>query len=121
MRAFQGTNLPEEEMAIIKPLSRRAVNKPPQWRDRNDEESEDEWVEVDPEEDVVGQAANSLNYLNVNEQASGDEMDTDDDEEEEEEELDPCCCFMCDLELDTIESCIVHMHTFHGFFIPNVE
>ncbi|XWS17927.1 hypothetical protein CRYUN_Cryun33cG0110000 [Craigia yunnanensis] len=121
MRASQGTNHPEEVKAIVKPLPRRAVKKPPQPRDRNDEESEDEWVEVDPKEDVVGQAANSLNYLNVNEQASGDEMDTDDEEEEEEEELDPCCCFMCDLDHDTIESCIVHMHKFHGFFIPDVE
>ncbi|XWS26094.1 hypothetical protein CRYUN_Cryun26dG0001400 [Craigia yunnanensis] len=115
IRASQGTNHPEEMKAIIKPLPRHAINKPPKPRGRNDKESEDEWVEVDPEEHLVGQAANSFN---VNEQASGDEMDTD---EEEEEELDPCCCFTCDLDLDTIESCMVHMHEFHGFFIPDVE
>ncbi|KAK6274253.1 hypothetical protein POUND7_011336 [Theobroma cacao] len=118
MRASQGTNNPEEEKAIIKPFPRCAVNKPPQPRDKNDEESEDEWLEVDPEEDLVGQAANSLTDLNVNKEASGDEMDTDD---EEEVELDPCCCFMCDIDHDTIESCMVHMHKFHGFFIPDVE
>lgn len=119
MRASQGNNHPEEEEAIIKPLPRRAVNKPPQTRDRNDEGSEDEWVEVDQEEDLVGQAANSLTDLNVDEQASDDEMDTDDGEEEEE--LDPCCCFMCDQDHNTLESCMVHMHKFHGFFIPDVE
>ena len=119
MQASQGTNHPEDEKAIIKLLTRRAVNKPPQPRGRNDEESEDEWAEVDQEEDLVGQAANSLTDFNVNEQASDDEMDTDDDEEEEE--LDPRCCFMCDLDHDTIESCMVHMNKFHGFFIPDVE
>ncbi|OMO86130.1 Zinc finger, C2H2-like protein [Corchorus capsularis] len=118
VRASQGTNNPEEEKAIIKPLPPRAVSKPPQPRDRDDEESEDEWVEVDPEEDLVGQAANSLTDLNVNEEASADDMDTDD---EDGEELDPCCCFMCDKDHDTLESCMVHMHKFHGFFIPDVE
>ncbi|XVE71366.1 hypothetical protein DITRI_Ditri10aG0144600 [Diplodiscus trichospermus] len=117
MRASRGTNHPEQERAIIKPLPHRAVNKPPQPKDKSDEESEDEWEEVDQEEDLVGQAANSLTDLNVNEHASGDEMDTDD----EEEELDPRCCFMCDLYHDTIESCMVHMHKCHGFFIPDVE
>ncbi|XVF19364.1 hypothetical protein REPUB_Repub11eG0104500 [Reevesia pubescens] len=41
-RASQGTNHPEEEKAIIKPLPRRAVNRPPPPRYRNDDESEDE-------------------------------------------------------------------------------
>ncbi|TYI71617.1 hypothetical protein E1A91_D07G001200v1 [Gossypium mustelinum] len=95
----------EEKAAIIKPFIRRAVNKPPQPRDTNDEESDDDWVEVDPDEDL----------------ASGDEMDIDNGEETGQEELDPCCCFMCDLKHDTIESCMVHMHKFHGFFIPDVE
>ncbi|PPD76905.1 hypothetical protein GOBAR_DD26157 [Gossypium barbadense] len=102
----QASQHPEEEKAaIIKPFIRRAVNKPPQPRDTNDEESDDDWVEVDPDEDL----------------ASGDEMDIDNGEETGREELDPCCCFMCDLKHDTIESCMVHMHKFHGFFIPDVE
>ncbi|TYI17105.1 hypothetical protein ES332_A07G001100v1 [Gossypium tomentosum] len=95
----------EEKAAIIKPFIRRAVNKPPQPRDTNDEESDDNWVEVDPDEDL----------------ASGDEMHIDNGEKTGREELDPCCCFMCDLKHDTIESCMVHMHKFHGFFIPDVE
>ncbi|KAB2072217.1 hypothetical protein ES319_A07G001700v1 [Gossypium barbadense] len=98
-------HLEEEKAAIIKPFIRRAVNKPPQPRDTNDEESDDNWVEVDPDEDLT----------------SGDEMHIDNGEETGREELDPCCCFMCDLKHDTIESCMVHMHKFHGFFIPDVE
>ncbi|KAE8682526.1 ZNF622 protein [Hibiscus syriacus] len=122
MQASQGTNHPQEENAIIKPLPRRAVNKPPQSRDKDDEESEEEWEEVDPEEELVGQAANSLNHLNVIEHEAADQMVEDEEEEEEEaEELDPCCCLMCDLEHDTIVSCMVHMHKLHGFFIPDVE
>ncbi|XP_059459797.1 cytoplasmic 60S subunit biogenesis factor REI1 homolog 1 [Corylus avellana] len=120
MRASQGTNQQEEEKAIIKPLSRRVVNKPPHQRAINNEgseESEDEWVEVDPEEELVGEATKSLTELNVHELASDNDMDDDDSEEE----LDPSCCFMCDLEHDTIESCMVHMHKQHGFFIPDVE
>ena len=120
MRASQGTNQQEEEKAIIKPLPRRVVNKPPHQRPINNEESEeseDEWVEVDPEEELVGEATKSLTELNVHELASDNDMDDDDSEEE----LDPSCCFMCDLEHDTIESCIVHMHKLHGFFIPDVE
>ncbi|CAA2955226.1 cytoplasmic 60S subunit biogenesis factor REI1 homolog 1 [Olea europaea subsp. europaea] len=38
-----------------------------------------------------------------------------------EEVLDPSCCFMCDLEHNNLESCMVHMHKQHGFFIPDVE
>ncbi|KAL4332827.1 hypothetical protein GQ457_07G037050 [Hibiscus cannabinus] len=121
MQVSQGTNHPEEEKAIIKPLHpHRALNKPPQPRDRDDEESEDEWEEVDPEEELIGQAASSLYHLNVTEQGAVDQME-EDEEEEEEEELDPCCCFMCDIEHNTIESCMVHMHKLHGFFIPDVE
>ncbi|KAE8657842.1 ZNF622 protein [Hibiscus syriacus] len=120
MQASQGTGHPQEENAIIKPLPRRAANKPPQTRDKDDEESEDEWEEVDPEE-LVGKASISLNQLNVTEHGAGDQMEEDEEEEEEDEELDPCCCLMCDLEHDTIESCMVHMHKLHGFFIPDVE
>lgn len=120
LRASQGTNQQEEEKAIIKPLPRRVVNKPPHQRAINNEEgeeSEDEWEEVDPEEELVGEATTSLTELNVHELASENDMDDDDSEDE----LDPSCCFMCDLEHDTIESCMVHMHKHHGFFIPDVE
>ncbi|GLT45899.1 hypothetical protein SLA2020_196980 [Shorea laevis] len=50
-------------------------------------------------------------------------MDTngEEDSEDDDEELDPSCCFMCDLEHDSIENCMIHMHKQHGFFIPDVE
>ncbi|EXB94240.1 Zinc finger protein [Morus notabilis] len=124
-RASHGTNHEDEERAIIKPLPRRVANKVPPQKEVESEESEDsedEWVEVDPEEEFLGEATKSLTGLNVNEQgqqASEDDMDEDDDDKYEG--LDPSCCFMCDLEHDTIESCMVHMHKQHGFFIPDVE
>ncbi|GMY17737.1 cytoplasmic 60S subunit biogenesis factor REI1 homolog 1 [Fagus crenata] len=118
IRASQGTNNDEEDKAIVKPLSRRVVNQPPPRRESKDEESEEsEWEEADPEEDLVGEAMDSLTDLNVHEPASDDDMDDNDDDYE----LDPSCCFMCDLEHDTLESCMVHMHKQHGFFIPDVE
>ncbi|KAA8525800.1 hypothetical protein F0562_007655 [Nyssa sinensis] len=121
MRASQGTGHSYDRSAIIKPFPRRVVNKPPQWKEQGNEESEesDEWEEVDPEEDMVDEATDSLTHLNVNELASNDDLDGDD--EKYENELDPSSCFMCDLEHDTIESCMVHMHRQHGFFLPDVE
>ncbi|KAK4558747.1 hypothetical protein RGQ29_008142 [Quercus rubra] len=121
MRASQGTNNEEEDKAIVKPLPRRVVNKPPPQREVNDEESEEsDWEEADPEEDLVGEATKSLTDLNVREVGSDNDMD-EDDNDDDYEELDPSSCFMCDLEHDTIESCMVHMHKQHGFFIPDVE
>ncbi|OIW03057.1 hypothetical protein TanjilG_19337 [Lupinus angustifolius] len=120
VRASEGNH--SDENAIIKPLQQRFVNRHPPRREvvdnseEEDEESEDEWVEADPEEDLINDAAKSLNDLNVNE---NDDMDEEDDDSFEE--LDPSCCFMCDRELKTIESCMVHMHKHHGFFIPDVE
>ncbi|XP_076925097.1 cytoplasmic 60S subunit biogenesis factor REI1 homolog 1-like [Bidens hawaiensis] len=61
-----------------------------------DEESDDEWVEVTENEPSTHMEAN-------------------------ETELDPTSCFMCDKEHKTIESCMVHMHKHHGFFIPDIE
>lgn len=122
LRASQGINREDEERVIIKPLPRRVINKVPPQKEGESEESddnEDEWVEVDPEE-MLGEATTSLTDLNVNERASEDDMDEDDDDDDYEE-LDPSCCFMCDLEHDNIESCMVHMHKQHGFFIPDVE
>lgn len=124
LRASQGSNHQDEEVAIVKPLPRRVVKKvPPQREALNEEseESEDEWVEVDPEEELLGEATKSLTDMNVNEHASDDNMEDDDEDDAEDYELDPSCCFMCDLEHDNIESCMVHMHKHHGFFIPDVE
>lgn len=120
-RASQDTDHQYNEKAIIKPLLPRAVNKAPPQREADNEqseESEDEWEEVDPEEELVNGTAQSLTDLNVNEHASDDDIGDDDDDFEE---LDPSCCFMCDLEHNDIESCMVHMHKQHGFFIPDVE
>lgn len=113
MWASQGTNRQEEEKAIIKPLPHRVVN---------NEESDDEWEEVDPEEDLVGEVTNSLTELNVYDIASNNDMDdVYNDDDDEHEELNPSSCFMCDLKHDTIDSCMVHMHKQHGFFIPDIE
>lgn len=119
MRASEGTSHADEK-AIVKPLPQRVVNRPPPRREvdnSENEESEDEWEEVDPEEDLVDGAAKSLTDLNVNEHGENVDMEVDDDFEE----LDPSCCFMCDQEHKTIEDCMVHMHKHHGFFIPDVE
>ncbi|XP_061364331.1 cytoplasmic 60S subunit biogenesis factor REI1 homolog 1 [Gastrolobium bilobum] len=121
MRASEGTSLSDEK-AIIKPLPQRVVNRPPPKREvasSENEESEDEWEEVDPEDDLVNDAAKSLIDLKMNEHTDNGDMDEDADDDFEE--LDPSCCFMCDQEHNTIESCMVHMHKHHGFFIPDVE
>ncbi|POO03820.1 TFIIH C1-like domain containing protein [Trema orientale] len=121
LRASQGTHADGEEMPIVKPLPRRVVNKVPLQREAPNEESEDsEWEEVDAEEELITEATKSLTDLNVGEHASDDEMD-DEGDVEDYDELDPACCFICDLEHDNIESCMVHMHKLHGFFIPDVE
>lgn len=121
-RTSQGTNNQEEEKVIIKPLPRRDLNKHAPRRVGNKEEieesEEDEWEEVDPEEETVGEAANALTNMNIGGPTADGEMDEDD---EEFEEFDPSCCFMCDVKHDTIESCMIHMHKYHGFFIPDVE
>lgn len=121
MRASQGTNNKEEEKAIIKPLPRRNVNKPPSKRDLDNEESgnsDDGWEEVDPDEVLVGDATSSLTNLNIG--SAPDEVEEDEDDDDFEE-FDPSCCFICDLQHDTIENCMVHMHKYHGFFIPDIE
>ncbi|XP_044463884.1 cytoplasmic 60S subunit biogenesis factor REI1 homolog 1-like [Mangifera indica] len=115
MRASQGMNYEDSKKVIIKPLPHHAVNKRPPQREADDEESEDEWEEVDQEEELVGEAAKSSTNLNVG--STSDVVM----EDEDFEEFDPSCCFMCDVEHETIESCMVHMHKHHGFFIPDVE
>jgi pre-60S factor REI1 len=121
MRASEGASNSDGK-AIIKPLPQRVVNKPPPRRladiSADDEESEDEWIEVDSDDDLLDDAAKSLTDLNVDENADNDDMDEDDDDVVD---LDPSCCFMCDKEHKTLENCMVHMHKHHGFFIPDVE
>ncbi|KAK9741623.1 hypothetical protein RND81_03G118000 [Saponaria officinalis] len=119
LRASQGENRQLEENAIIRPLVRRTPVRPQPGKDVDSEESdESEWEEVDPEEDLVDEAANSLTSMNMNGQPA-DAADTD--IEDGYEELDPTCCFMCDLENPSLETCMVHMHKKHGFFIPDIE
>ncbi|ESQ54047.1 hypothetical protein EUTSA_v10025366mg [Eutrema salsugineum] len=114
VRVSQGTTTNgEEDKAIIRPL-------PPRRKGSFDEESEDEWVEADSDDELAAQeASDSLSKLNVNESGSAEEdMDEDD---ADKYELDPTCCLMCDKKHNNLETCMVHMHKHHGFFIPDVE
>ncbi|CAH8328458.1 unnamed protein product [Eruca vesicaria subsp. sativa] len=99
----------DEDVAIVTPL--------PPRRFKN-EESDDEWVEADSDDELAEeeQALDSLSKLNVNESGGGEE-----DMDEDKYELDPTCCLMCDKKHKTLESCMVHMHKHHGFFVPDVE
>ncbi|CAH8367042.1 unnamed protein product [Eruca vesicaria subsp. sativa] len=111
----------EEDKAIIKQLP------PPRRVEKKDlaklkgsieeesEESEDEWVEVDSDEDLE-EGEEDMDEDDEEGEAEGEDMDEDDDFE-----LDPTCCLMCDKKHKTIEKCMVHMHKFHGFFIPDIE
>ncbi|CAN8326775.1 unnamed protein product [Cochlearia groenlandica] len=104
LRVSQGeTSNGEEDKAIIRPLSRRFKNK-------ESEDSDDEWVEADSDEELVAEDAD---------EGSGDEdMDVNGGDKYE---LDPTCCLMCDKKHKTLEKCMVHMHKYHGFFVPDVE
>lgn len=120
MRASQRSGFQDEGNAIIKPLQRRIVDKVPPKSEVDDDESEEsEWEEVDSDKALVDEAAESLTGLNVDGHVSEEDMDGND--EDEYEDVDPSSCFMCDLEHDSIEICMVHMHKHHGFFIPDVE
>lgn len=113
LRVSQGTTVNgEEDKAIIRPLPRRV-----QHGGSIDEDSDDEWVEVNSDEDLAAEASDSLSKLNVNQSGSAEDMDDDADKYE----LDPTCCLMCDKNNKTLESCMVHMHKHHGFFIPDIE
>lgn len=121
IRASQGQSPQNAENAIIKPLTRRVPVRPAPRKDVDAEESEEsDWEEVDPEDDMIDEAADSLTSMKMNEQSANSD-DIEEDEEDDFEELDPTCCFMCDLQNSTIESCMVHMHKKHGFFIPDIE
>ncbi|XP_051137106.1 cytoplasmic 60S subunit biogenesis factor REI1 homolog 1 isoform X2 [Andrographis paniculata] len=121
LRVSGATSSSNEGSTVIKPLPRRAPKENVRRVVQEDEESEEsEWEEVDPDEEVLGEAGDSLGKLKVDENENSD-MDEDENDDDEYEYLDPSCCFMCDLEHDTIESCMVHMHKQHGFFIPDIE
>ncbi|XP_048597420.1 cytoplasmic 60S subunit biogenesis factor REI1 homolog 2-like [Brassica napus] len=110
----QGGNGEEEDKAIIKqllPPPRRVERKEPvSIEEESEEEEEEEWVEVDSDEDLEGEDMDD-------ESGSGEDMEEDDIEFE----LDPTCCLMCDKKHKTLEKCMVHMHKFHGFFIPDID
>ncbi|MCD7446409.1 hypothetical protein HAX54_006018 [Datura stramonium] len=116
-RTSQEAGYHDENSIIIKPL-------PPQPSYKNEDIScsdESEWEEVDQEEEMACEATDSLKQLKMNGNTPNGTMDERSDVDEYIDELDPCCCFMCDMKHDTIESCIIHMHKKHGFFIPDVE
>lgn len=118
MRVSEATDGKDEGSTIIKPF-RRVPKEPLRHVVEEDEDSEEsEWDEVDPDEDLLGEASDSLGQLKVNENPSDVDMDEDEDDFGD---LDPSCCFMCDLEHGTVESCIMHLHKQHGFFIPDIE
>ncbi|KAL9258823.1 Cytoplasmic 60S subunit biogenesis factor REI1 homolog 1-like protein [Drosera capensis] len=117
IRALQGESVKDAANTIIKPFVRRVPVKPSPQKAvdvEESEESEDEWEEVDPMEVMTDGAA-------VYGPSSMMEDDTSDEDDEFEDVVDPTCCFMCDLEHETIESCMVHLHKKHGFFIPDIE
>lgn len=121
LRASQGVDKQEGESTIIRPLPKRVANKPSLDKEPETEETEEsEWEEVDPEEDLVDEATDSLTQLNFNEHTPLEE-DVDEDDNDEDDVVDPSCCFMCDQRHKTIESCIVHLHKKHSFFIPDIE
>lgn len=123
-RASQQPGHPNENSVTIKPFLRHPRNetsrKAKEEIEENDESDESEWEEVDPDEEMISEATDSLTDLKMNEHTSNGNMDEDSDDEYVGN-LDPSCCFMCDKEHKTIESCMIHMHKNHGFFIPDVE
>ncbi|XP_074590445.1 cytoplasmic 60S subunit biogenesis factor REI1 homolog 2-like [Curcuma longa] len=80
------------------------------------DESEDEWEEANPND--MDMASESLSYLHVGE---GNGASDDEQVDVIDEELDTSCCFICDQKYESVESCMVHMHKQHGFFIPDIE
>ncbi|XP_009800477.1 cytoplasmic 60S subunit biogenesis factor REI1 homolog 2 [Nicotiana tabacum] len=124
-RASQEPGHHDENSVTIKPLLRHPQNgtsrKAKEYVEESDDSDESEWEEVDPEEEMISEATDSLTELKMNEHTSNGNMDEDSDVDEDIGDLDPSCCFMCDKDHKTIESCMVHMHKMHGFFIPDVE
>uniref|UniRef100_A0A7N0U956 C2H2-type domain-containing protein n=1 Tax=Kalanchoe fedtschenkoi TaxID=63787 RepID=A0A7N0U956_KALFE len=125
--ASQGNNgVQQGETVIIKPLPQRVQNNSHVVKEEvvseENEDSDDEWEEVDPEEAMIEDVRRSFNAANMKAADAEDVMEESDAEEDMfEEVLNPSTCFMCDKEHDSIENCIVHLHKAHGFFIPDVE
>ncbi|KAG9455958.1 hypothetical protein H6P81_000466 [Aristolochia fimbriata] len=124
IRASQGQGLDPQSagITVIKPLPNRkqsSLSKHPTPKVDDTDESEDEWVEVDSDEEPVDEATDSVMSMKANEVTSGSGMEIDADTDEEV--FDPSCCFMCDVKHKNIESCMIHMHKSHGFFIPDIE
>ncbi|XP_040380673.1 cytoplasmic 60S subunit biogenesis factor REI1 homolog 1 [Oryza brachyantha] len=109
MKASQEPNASIAGITVVKPRPERVQRRGPSSVEE-DEDEEEEWVEVDPSE------LESTSEMQVDEHSS-----KSDDDMDEFEELDPTFCFMCDLEHQSIENCMVHMHKKHGFFIPDSE
>lgn len=121
MKASQGP-MPVSAMTTIKPLTTRSssghssTGKPTLERRvelDESEGSEDEWVEVDSADDV-NESSESLMNLDVDQDVADEDKGMDVD-------LDTSRCFICDMKHETVESCTVHMHRQHGFFIPDIE
>lgn len=111
---------------IIKHLAERTPNKPTSsnkdsnregYDEETDESEESEWEIADPNDEM--EVSESLN-LHVDGYTSRSGI-TKSEDMDEDEELDVSSCFICDRKHRGIESCMVHMHKKHGFFIPDVE
>lgn len=126
MRMNQVGDMQSSEVTVLKPLPNTVDSKSTAFvrhfarggmESDDDEESEEEWEEVDPD-DLINEAAEAMTDLNV-------KADADSDLNPNEGvfgEWDLSRCFLCDLNPDgTIKSCVLHMHKEHGFFIPDVE
>ncbi|RRT58619.1 hypothetical protein B296_00005712 [Ensete ventricosum] len=127
MRASQELGPSTARITTIKPFAGRTSNKATVRgaqairgdEDEESEESEDEWVEANSN-DELDMASESLSNLHVGE--NNDNYDiVPDDLIDEAGELDTSCCFICDVKHESIETCMIHMHKQHGFFIPDVE
>lgn len=124
LRASQVSSHQDEGNPIVKPLLRHPLPKLTPQTEAGTDESEDsgEWEEVDPDDELISEAMKNLTDLRVNESNFDSDMDGKEDDHDEGYALwlDPSCCFMCDLEHGSIESCIVHLHKQHGLFIPDI-
>ncbi|KAH6559635.1 hypothetical protein KP509_1Z001300 [Ceratopteris richardii] len=112
-------NISAEEITVTRQASEKNLSADLEkraWRVQAEEEdSSDEWEEVTTGED---------DYMVVDGLPRDDQNGTDEIVMSEEDigEWDATQCFFCDLKPDkTIESCVMHMHKEHGFFIPDSE
>ncbi|KAG6511044.1 hypothetical protein ZIOFF_029093 [Zingiber officinale] len=121
MKTLENVGPSATVITTVKPYAARTLNKTTRMaqvigENEDDDESEDEWEEVNPNDMAV--ASESLSFLHVED---GKVADDDEQDDAIDEELDTSCCFICDQKYESIESCMVHMHKQHGFFIPDIE